>query len=145
MKIPPYVPYFYIIKTTPVQLLAAAVTEELVLILHGDSAPRTLWKLSTPPIRAYNFHFPRPCGFIIKMFHIEQKCTISHTISQNHFRRNFSKRGSRGAHLGRANAPGGCPGPRTLRGMHAISHEKCIRIKRTRMQKHPKIQNCEKT
>ena len=40
--------------------------------------------------------------------------------------------------------PGGCLGPRTLRGMHAISHEKCIRIKRTRMQKHPKIQNCEK-
>lgn len=101
--------------------------------------------LAPPPIRAYNFHFPRPCGFIIKIFYIEQKCTISHTISQNHFRRNFSKRGSRGAHLGRTNAPGGCPGPRTLRGMHAISHEKCIRIKRTRMQKRPKIQNCEKT
>nr|DAL04860.1 MAG TPA: hypothetical protein [Caudoviricetes sp.] len=29
-------------------------------MLHGDSAPRTLWKLSTPPIRAYNFHLHRP-------------------------------------------------------------------------------------
>ena len=67
-----YVPYFYIINPTPVQPLTAAVTEELVLMLHGDSAPRTLWKLSTLPIRAYNFHFPRPCGFITeRMFHIE--------------------------------------------------------------------------
>ena len=30
---------------------------------------------------------------------------ISHFISQNHFRGNFGKRGSRGAHLGRADAP----------------------------------------
>ena len=58
--VPPYVPYFYIIKTTPVQSLPAAVAEELVLTLHSGSALWTLWKLSTPPIRAYNFHFPRP-------------------------------------------------------------------------------------
>jgi hypothetical protein len=36
------------------------VAEELVLTLHSDFAPWTLWKLSTPPIRAYNLHFPRP-------------------------------------------------------------------------------------
>ena len=40
--------------------------------------------------------------------------------------------------------PADAPGPRTLRGMHAISHEKCIRIKRTRMQKHPKIKIAKK-
>ena len=36
---------------------------------------------------------------------ISNKSIASHTIAQNHVRGNFSKRGSRGAHLGRANAP----------------------------------------
>ena len=58
--VPLYVPYFYIIKPTPIQSLTTVVAEELVLTLHGGSASWTLWKLSTPPIRAYNFYFPRP-------------------------------------------------------------------------------------
>ena len=47
-----------------------------------------------------------PRGFIIEqLLHIEQNAQISNTIAQNHVRGNFSKRGSRGVHLGRANAP----------------------------------------
>ena len=34
---------------------------------------------------------------------------------------------------GQGERPGGSPGPRTLRGVHAISHEKCMRIKSTTM------------
>ena len=34
-----------------------------------------------------------------------------------------------------ASGQGERPGSRTLRGVHAVSHEKCIRIKRTKMQK----------
>lgn len=42
--------HFTIIKSTPVQPLTAAIAEELVLTLHGGSAPWTLWKFRAPPI-----------------------------------------------------------------------------------------------
>ena len=59
-----------------------------------------------------------PYGFLMeRLIHIEQNASVSHSKPQNHFRWNFSKRGSRGAYLGRANAPGGSSGPRTLRTM----------------------------
>jgi len=55
-----YVPYFYIIKPTPVQPLAAAVAEALILTFHRDPASWTPWKLNTPLIRAHFFYLPRP-------------------------------------------------------------------------------------
>ena len=44
-----------------------------------------------------------------------------------------------------ASGQGERPGSRTLRGVHAVSHEKCIRIKRTKMQKTSKNTKLRKT